>query len=263
MRFLVLSAILLAGCASSSSRRAPEKGGEGGGGTGEGGAGGSGGVTMKADAAPTLPLVDAAAELAGPDSAGAEAGADSPVDRVPGDVPPDAPAALAACPKPSIDHLEVWEAHGGSLKPPVGGNLFVKEGDHHYVQVDFLPGGEWHEIVVPIVNALTKQTDLSASLGFTLTYSATADLWVQLRPLSHPHGGEQWTAKIPSTGGTTKLLFVPFAPDGWGMLLGTPPFPFAQALKDANFFNFVGPPDSTNHLVVRGLRIDGFVPDCS
>jgi hypothetical protein len=96
-----------------------------------------------------------------------------------------------------------------------------------------------------------------------LSYSATADLWVQLRPLSHAHGGEQWTAKLPSTGGQPQDLFVSFAPASWGMLLGDPPFPFAQALRDANFFNFVAPPTSTNTFVVRGLRIDGHTPPCN
>jgi hypothetical protein len=256
MKHLALLVVLL-GCGSASPARGPGRGGAGG--EGEGGSAGAGG--QRADAAASAPSTDAAADRAMVDVS-ADLGADAAADLA-ADTSSDAPAALPACAKPSVDHLEIWEAHGGSLKPGVGGDLFVKEGDHHYVQVDFLPGGEWHEIVVPIANSLAKQTDLSGSQGFTLTYSATADLWVQLRPLSHPHGGEQWTAKIPSTGGANKTLFVPFAPDGWGMLLGMPPFPFAQALKDANFFNFVGPPDSANHLVVRGLRFDGYVPPCS
>jgi hypothetical protein len=199
-----------------------------------------------------------------------DSGADAsgPADLAP--VAPDATAPadtasappLSACSRPSVDHLTIWEAHGGSLKPAVGGNLLVKDGDGYDAKVDFLPGGEWHEIVVPLVNDLGKKTDLGASKGFTLTYSATADLWVQLRPLSHPHGGEQHTAKLPSTGGAVKELFVSFAPQSWGTLLGTPPFPFSQALRDANFFNFVGPPESANSLLVKGLRIDGFTPPC-
>jgi hypothetical protein len=61
-----------------------------------------------------------------------------------------------------------------------------------------------------------------------------------------------------------KEAFISFAPDTWATpLLGTPPFPYAQALRDANFFNFVGPPGTANSFVVKGLRIDGFVPPCS
>ena len=86
---------------------------------------------------------------------------------------------------------------------------------------------------------------------------------MQLRPLSYAHGGAQWTAKLPSTGGMTKDLFVPFAPGSWGNLLGPPPFPFAQALRDANFFDFVGPPGTANTFIVRGLRFDKHVPPCS
>jgi len=184
-----------------------------------------------------------------------------PADTAAADTVPAPP--LAACAKPSVDHLEIWTAHGGSLRPGVGGNLLIKEGDRHYMKVEFLPGGAWHEIVVPIANSLDKKADLSASKGFTLTYSATAELWVQLRPLTHAHGGEQHTIKIPSTGGMVRELFVPFAPESWGMLLGEPTFPFAEAVREANFFNFVAPPASANTFVVRGLRFDGYVPPCS
>jgi hypothetical protein len=145
----------------------------------------------------------------------------------------------------------------------VGGNLLVKDGDRYYAKVDFLPGGEWHEIVVPLVNSLAKKVDLTKSKGFWLSYSATADLWVQLRPLSHAHGGEQYTAKLPSTAGLLQEVFISFAPANWGMLLGPPPFPYDQALRDANFFNFVGPPGTANAVTIKGLRIDGYVPPCS
>jgi len=131
------------------------------------------------------------------------------------------------------------------------------------MKVEFLPGGQWHEVVVPVANGLGKKVDLSASKGFTISYSATADLWVQLRPLTHPHGGEQHTFKLPSTGGMLQDLFVPFSAASWGMLLGNPTFPFAEAVSNANFFDFVGPPGTANTIVVRGLRFDGYVPPCS
>jgi hypothetical protein len=265
LRALTLLALCLGGCGSAATApRTPDPVQEGGSGGG-GGNGGSGGAKL-ADAGGGrggTPAADARA----PEDAAADAGvvlADATAMSdlaLAVDGPGSSP--LAACPKPSVDHLEIWEAHGGSLKPAVGGNLLVKEGDRHYAKVDFLPGGEWHEIVVPLVNSMSKKTNLGASKGFTITYSATADLWVQLRPLSHQHGGEQHTAKLPSTGGLVKELFVPFTTDAWGMLLGTPPFPFSQALEDANFFNFVGPPGTANSFVVRGLRIDGFIPPCS
>jgi hypothetical protein len=172
--------------------------------------------------------------------------------------------AVQACPRPSVDRLEIWTAHGGSLRPAVGGNLLVKEGDRYYAKVEFLPGGEWHEIVVPLVNSLMKQVDLTNSKGLLLSYSATAELWVQLRPLSKAHGGDQHTALIPSTGGMVKELFLPFNAQTFGVpLLGAPAHPFSQTLRDANFFNFVGRPAVMNTFVVRGLRIDGHLPPCS
>ena len=220
-------------------------GGAGGsGGTGAGGSTGSGG-TSAADAGGSPDVTPQADTGGGADTGGA-------------DFPP-----LAPCPMPSVDHLESWRAHGGTLRPPAGSSLLVKEGDRHIAKVDFIAGGEWHEVVVPLVNSLAKKVDLTSSKGFTITYSATADLWVQLRPISMAHGGAQWTAKLPTTGGAVKDLFVPFAPASWGSLLGNPPFPFSQALRDANFFDFVGPPGTANSIVVRGLRIDGHVPPCS
>ena len=260
MKYLLFA--LLAVACGSAPRPGAGTGGagveEGTGGT-TGGSGGRGtGGASPADAAGVMPDAGSGGNLS-PDTGPApdtSVAADVAADAAP--VPP-----LAACAKPSVDHLEIWTAHGGSLRPAVGCNLLIKEGERHYMKVEFLPGGEWHEIVVPIANSLAKKADLSASKGFTITYSATADLWVQLRPLSHPHGGEQHTAKLPATGGMMQELFVPFAPASWGMLLGTPTFPFADAVRDANFFDFVGPPASANVFVVRGLRFDGYVPPCS
>jgi hypothetical protein len=258
------------GCLSSSApvRRSGGTGGSvgssgpsGGSGapTGGAGQGGSGGTsaTMATDAASSGPPPPAPADTAVA-LPGAEAGATPSSDASPADALP-----LVPCAQASVDRLTVWEAHGGSLRPAVGGNLLVKEGSRYVMKVDFLPGGEWHEIVVPLVNSLSRQVDLTRSAGFTITYSATAELWVQLRPLSHAHGGEQYTARLPPTGGMPKETFISFAPASWGMLLGPPPFPFSQALRDANFFNFVGPPEVANTLVVTGLRIDGHVPPCN
>jgi hypothetical protein len=255
---------LVVGCGQAvQERRAPGTGGEGGGAgdraadAGAAGRGGTGGARL-ADAATPAPGLDAASSS--PDLAPA-ASRDA-------DLPRDASAAEAlppvpACPKPSVDRLEVWTAHGGSLRPGVGGNLLVKEGDRYHVRVEFLPGSVWHEVVVPIANALSRKADLSASKGFSITYSATADLWVQLRPLTHPHGGEQHTAKLPSTGGAMMELFVPFDAASWGDLLGKPTFPLSEAVMNANFFNFVGPPGTGNTVVIRGLRFDGYLPPCS
>ena len=170
---------------------------------------------------------------------------------------------LTPCPKPSVDHLEVWRAHAGSMRPAAGGTILTQDAGKTVAKVEFLPGSEYHEIVVPVVNDQTKKVDLTGSAGFTITYSAVADLHVQLRPLSYAHGGAQWTAKLPATGGMTKELFVPFVQGTWGNLLGPPPFPFSQALRDANFFDFVGAPGTANTFIVRGLRFDKHVPPCS
>jgi hypothetical protein len=270
-RLVALVSILVgAGCSSPSD---PARGPGGQGGDGEGGAGGR--TSPDSGAAGKGGIGGAGTPDAGPAPDGATgvtdaaAAADLAVPRdaaVPVDgeeEPPDTGVRLPACAKPDIDHLEMWRAHGGSLRPAVGGNLLVKEGDAYYMKVEFLPGSAWHEIVVPVANALAKKADLSASKGFTIIYSATADLWVQLRPLTHPHGGEQHTFKLPATNGQLDVLFVPFTAASWGMLLGAPKFPFSEALKEANFFDFVGPPDEANTFIVRALRFDGYVPSCT
>ena len=222
-------------------------GGSGGGG-GSGGAGGSAGGSSGAGGSSDGGRAD------GPpgDTTGAMVDMGGPSD------PP-----LTPCPKPSVDHLESWRAHGGSLRPAAGGTILTQDAGKTIARVEFLPGSEYHEIVVPVVNDQTKKVDLTSSAGFTITYSAVADLHVQLRPLSYAHGGAQWTAKLPATGGMTRELFVPFVQGTWGNLLGPPPFPFSQALRDANFFDFVGPPGTANTFIVRGLRFDKHVPPCS
>jgi len=261
MKFLGLTLLtFLWGCSGSATRATDSSGTGGadatGGTTGTGGRSATGG-SPAADAAP--PAADAASDaIIAPDGA-------LPADlaAIADTVVADAPPPLPACPKASVDHLEIWTAHGGSLRPPTGSNLLIKDGDRHYMKVEFLPGSQWHEAVVPVANSLSRKADLSASKGFTITYSATADVWLQLRPLTHPHGGEQHTFKLPATGGMVQDLFVPFAPEAWGMLLGNPTFPFAEAVREANFFNFIAPPASANVIVVRGLRFDGYVPSCT
>jgi len=232
------------GSGASSGGAAGGVGGAGGsggaGGAGTGGSGGSGGSSGGSTDGPPADTISTMVDMGGPDY-----------------------MPLTPCPKPSVDHLEVWRAHGGSLRPAAGGTILTQEAGKTIAKVEFLPGGEWHEIVVPVMNDQTKKVDLTSSAGFTITYSAVADLHVQLRPLSYAHGGAQWTAKLPATGGMTRELFVPFAPGSWGNLLGPPPFPFSQALRDANFFDFVGPPGTANTFIVRGLRFDKHVPPCS
>ena len=106
------------------------------------------------------------------------------------------------------------------------------------------------------------QIDLSASKGFTLTYSATHDLWVQMRPAFQWNGGAQYLTKVPSTGGQIMTRFFPFTRASWTSLvvLGTPTFPFDMLLGAVRGLVFVG--DVPNTLVFTGLRFDAYVPVC-
>ncbi|MFD9892492.1 hypothetical protein ACFWY9_24375 [Amycolatopsis sp. NPDC059027] len=165
------------------------------------------------------------------------------------------------CATPSIDRLQQWLASGEGTTVPATGSLLVREGDRYAAKVVFLKA-EWHVIVVWLGNRFEAQADLSASSGFWLTYSATDDLYVQLRPASHWSGGDKWLTKVPSTGGKLVTKFFGFAPDAWTWLpeLGKPSYSFASALREARGLVFVG--KTPNTLDFRGLRIDGYTPPC-
>jgi len=106
---------------------------------------------------------------------------------------------LVECPnKPSLDRLTNWQASGEGLTVPATGSILVQDGAAYAGKVEFV-GAEWHVIPVYIANKYGSTADLSKSSGFTLTYSATSDLHVQLRSLSHWSGGDQYATSIPST----------------------------------------------------------------
>jgi hypothetical protein len=249
---------------AGSGGGSPGGGGAGGGGTGGGAGGAAGSAGMGGAGGNRVPD----ARPGQPDGRPADAaprrdtGSGSADTGPPSSPPPQPP--LTPCTRPAVDRLEIWEAHGGSLQPPVGGNLLVKEGNGYFMKVEFLPGAAFHEIVVPLDNSLARKVDLTGRKGVTMTYSSTADISMQLRPISFAHGGEQFAFLLPSTAGMIKELFIPFDQARWmSYLFGPPTFPFAQALRDANFFNFVGRPAIANTFIVRGLRIDGHTPTCN
>jgi hypothetical protein len=172
----------------------------------------------------------------------------------------DAEEKLMECPKPSIDRITAWNATGEGTTKPMSGSLLVKEGDHYVAKQEFVGGG-WHVLEVFIGNTFEFSVDLSKSTGFTLTYSSTNDLWLQLRPAFHYDGGAQWVTKIPSTGGQMMKQTFSFDPSKWVTIdLGKPSWTYDMARKAARGFLFVG--DKPNLIAFYGLRIDGYVPMC-
>jgi hypothetical protein len=165
------------------------------------------------------------------------------------------------CATPSIDRLQQWLASGEGTTVPATGSLLVPEGRKYAAKVTFV-NAEWHVIVVWLGNQFEAQADLSTSSGFWLTYSATADLYVQLRPASHWSGGDKWLTPVPSTGGRLVTRFFSFSPAKWTALpeLGKPSYSLASALGEARGLVFVG--KTANTLDFRGLRIDGYRPPC-
>jgi hypothetical protein len=179
------------------------------------------------------------------------------------------------CATPSIDRLQQWLASGEGTTVPATGSLLVPartghdggprnrhpKGVKYAAKVTFV-NAEWHVIVVWLANEFDAQVDLSKSSGFWLTYSATDDLYVQLRPASHWSGGDKWLTRVPSTGGRLVTRFFSFRPDKWTTLpeLGAPSYSFASALDEARGLVFIG--KTANKLDFRGLRFDGYVPPC-
>jgi hypothetical protein len=166
------------------------------------------------------------------------------------------------CATPSIDRLQQWLASGEGATEPATGSILVPRGPHEYTaKIKFL-AHDWHVMVVWLGNKFEAQADLTGSRGFWMTYRASDDLYVQLRPASHWSGGDKWVTKIPSTRGRLLTKFFSFKPDKWTTLpeLGKPAYPLAEALDDARGLVFVG--KAPNDLEFRGLKIDGYRPPC-
>jgi hypothetical protein len=171
------------------------------------------------------------------------------------------PAAPRECATPSIDRYQQWLASGEGATVPATGSLLVREGHGYAAKVTFL-NAEWHVAVLWLGNRFEAQADLSKSAGFRLTYSATDDLYVQLRPASHWSGGDKWLTLVPSTHGKLVTRWFSFSSRAWTSLpeLGTPAYSFASALTEARGLVFVG--KTPNRLDFRGLRVDGYRPPC-
>ena len=166
------------------------------------------------------------------------------------------------CGTPSIDRLQQWIASGEGATEPATGSILVPKNRHDYTaKIKFL-ADDWAVMVVWLGNKFEAQADLSKSRGFWMTYRATSDLYVQLRPASHWSGGDKWVTKIPSTHGKLVKKFFSFNPDKWTTLpeLGKPAYPLAEALDDARGLVFVG--RTKNDLEFQGLKIDGYRPPC-
>ncbi len=166
------------------------------------------------------------------------------------------------CKTPSIDRLQQWIASGEGATEPATGSILVPRNRHDYAaKIKFL-ADDWAVMVVWLGNKFEAQADLTKSRGFWMTYRATNDLYVQLRPASHWSGGDKWVTRIPSTGGKLVRKFFSFNPDRWTSLpeLGTPAYPLAEALDDARGLVFVG--KTKNDLEFQGLKIDGYRPPC-
>jgi hypothetical protein len=160
---------------------------------------------------------------------------------------------------PSVDRFTQWIASGEGTTVPAKGSILVMDAGEYVAKVEMVGAG-WHVVPVYIKNKFGEALDLSASSGITLTYSATAELHVQLRSKSHWSGGQQYATTIPATGGKKETRFFSFAEPGWKSLFGPPALSYADTLKEGMGLVFVG--DGPNSVVFYGMRIDGYTPPC-
>jgi hypothetical protein len=168
-------------------------------------------------------------------------------------------AGSCECATPSIDRYQQWLASGEGATVPATGSLLVRSRHQYTAKVTFL-NDEWHVVVLWLGNQFEAQADLSRSAGFWMTYSATDDLYVQLRPASHWSGGDKWLTLVPSTGGKVVRKFFPLRNWTWLPELGQPSYSFASALSEARGLVFVG--KTANRIEFRGLSVDRYQPPC-
>jgi hypothetical protein len=231
----LLAAVIVAGCSSSITR-------------------------------PPVPAATPEVDAAGGSSPSLDApAASTPIDSAA--AAPDAAADVIAsadggCLEPAIDGYQLWLASGEGATKPARGSILIPEGDHLVARVSFLAYG-WHVLPVHLANDPDAgMVDLTKSSGFTLTYSAAADFYVQLRSMSHWDGGSQYVTKIPGTGGQLMTKTFSFAKADWTVIanLGVPGYPYETVLPEARALVFIG--NGANELVFTSLHVDGYSPPC-
>lgn len=271
----IFGMVLFVAACNAASRSQPSQVGKDGGGIAEGtgGVGGRGGAGDAMDAGQaTDGRRDVLGESMSPDAGVGSPDASGHVERGKADsaMPNGAdggPSAfsfdagpITECTEASLDRFQTWRAHA-NVASGGGPNLLVKRGERYVARMRF-PGGVWSEVVVDIANASNVPVDLSASAGFSITYSATANLWMQLRGSVQPHGGDQHVVLLPATGGGVETRTYAFSPDAWTFQpnLGKPTVALAAVLKSALFFDIVG--NTANTVEISGLRLAGYSPPC-
>jgi hypothetical protein len=172
---------------------------------------------------------------------------------------PDAPAVT--CAKANLDGFTSWLATNEGKMIPSSGSILVRDGAGWVGNVEFV-GAEWHVLEILVGNTFNTQRDFSMSKGFTLTYAATTDIYIQARPANAYSGGAKHVIKLPSTNGAKTTTFFSFAPDAWTTIgeLGRPNYPLGDALKQLRAFVVVG--KTPNKISFYGLTVDGYRPTC-
>jgi hypothetical protein len=236
---------------SGGSGGSPVSGSGGGAGSGGSAAGGSGGTSGG---------TGGGAGPAATGGASGSGGAGSPDSATDGAQPEAGPPA-ASCAKPNLDGYTSWLATNEGKMIPASGSILVREGAGWVGKVEFVGDG-WHVMEILVGNTFNTQRDFSASKGFTLTYSATSDIYIQARPANAYSGGAKHVIKLPTTNGEKTTTFFSFAPEAWTTIaeLGRPSYPLGDALKQLRAFVVVG--KTATKISFHELQVDGYRPTC-
>ena len=169
---------------------------------------------------------------------------------------------ITECPGPSMDRLQKWLAHAFVMGVPnfQESSLLVSEGNRYVAKATLTGGGANYSEIVVLLGNDRSGVDLTRSAGFVITYSATADQWIELRGTVKPDGGDQWVVKLPGTGGQMMSKTFSFEASSWTTLFGQPPVRYPDVLRTAFMFDIVG--NAPNTVTFYGLRFDGYVPTC-
>jgi hypothetical protein len=115
-------------------------------------------------------------------------------------------------------------------------------------------------MVLFLSNVREAARDLRTSAGFTVTYSSTAEMFIQLRGTVQRDGGNQYHAVLPATAGAMMKRSVRFVRDDWTFRLGATTQMFTDVLRTAVLFNFISMP--ANDVTIYDIRFDNYVPAC-
>ena len=136
----------------------------------------------------------------------------------------------------------------------------------HIAHMTFGDSTTWNVGAMRLANTpdyLDSNVDLTekGSRSVQFDYRATSDFYVQLRPADKKYwnGGEQWSLKLPATGGLRQTFVALLDGKIWSDFpFGEPKTTFEWVLSRAGSFVFVG--NTLNEVTFYDIAIESYFP---